>query len=139
MVRNPEMYLEGRGEVVLVLDCSDLDRSTEFWTEVLGYVWSGVGGNTYRSLVPANNVGIELLLQRVVDVKRTKNRLHLDLRTRDLASEVARLCGLGGIVLTREPLAEDGWVWHVLADPDGNELCVLQPPDDYWALLGYRA
>jgi predicted enzyme related to lactoylglutathione lyase len=126
------MYLGGRGEVVLVLDCSDLDRSTEFWTEVLGYFWSGVGGNTYRSLVPADGVGIELLLQRVPDVKGVKNRLHLDLRTRDLAAEVARVCALGGTVLTREPLVEVGWVWHLLADPDGNELCVLQPPDDYW-------
>ena len=27
-----------------------------------------------------------------------------------------------------EPVTEDGWSWHILADPDGNEFCVLQPP-----------
>jgi catechol 2,3-dioxygenase-like lactoylglutathione lyase family enzyme len=131
------MYLGGRGELVLVLDCSDLDRSAEFWTGVLGYVWSGAGGDTYRSLMPADGVGVELLLQRVADVKGAKNRLHLDLRTRDLASEVVRVCALGGVLLTDEPLLEAGWTWDVLADPDGNELCVLQPPADYWEYWDY--
>jgi hypothetical protein len=32
-------------------------------------------------------------------------------------------------MVTDQPVAEDGWRWHILADPDGNELCVLQPPD----------
>ena len=31
-------------------------------------------------------------------------------------------------LLTSEPDTEDGWLWHILADPDGNEFCVLQPP-----------
>jgi len=30
--------------------------------------------------------------------------------------------------LTSEAVTEDGWFWHILADPDGNEFCVLQPP-----------
>ena len=33
------------------------------------------------------------------------------------------------MLLTPEPVVEHGWRWHVLADPDGNELCVLQPPN----------
>jgi predicted enzyme related to lactoylglutathione lyase len=69
-----------------------------------------------------------VLLQRVPDEKRGKNRVHLDLRTADLAAEVSRIVGLGASLLTNEPVAEDGWRWHVLADPDGNEFCVLQPP-----------
>ena len=36
--------------------------------------------------------------------------------------------GLGATLLTREPITEDGWRWHILADRDGNEFCVLQPP-----------
>jgi hypothetical protein len=36
--------------------------------------------------------------------------------------------GLGASVLSGWPVVEDGWRWHILADPDGNELCVLQPP-----------
>ena len=69
-----------------------------------------------------------MLLQRVPDVKRQKNRLHLDLRTPDLEAEVGRVAGLGATLLTSEPVTEDGWFWHILADPDGNEFCVLQPP-----------
>ena len=126
------MYDERRGELVVVLDCSELDRSTRFLTEDLGYLWSRVGGETYRSLTPAVGAGVELLLQRVLDIKASKNRLHLDLRTRDLASEMARVSALGGVVLTSEPLVEAGWRWQVLADPDGNELCVLRLPEDYW-------
>jgi len=34
----------------------------------------------------------------------------------------------GGVRLTSEPVVEHGWRWHILADADGNELCVLQPP-----------
>ena len=57
----------------------------------------------------------------------------LDLRTRDLEAEVARVTAFGAVVLTKEPIVEDRSTWHVLADPDGNEFCVLRPPDAYWA------
>lgn len=67
------------------------------------------------------------MLQRVPDKKRDKNRVHLDLRTPDLESEVTRVMVLGAVQLTEQPLEEFGWRWHVLADPDGNEFCVLQP------------
>jgi hypothetical protein len=53
----------------------------------------------YRSLVPEDGSGVELLLQRVPDTKTAKNRLHLDLRTPDLASEVARVRASDGAVL----------------------------------------
>ncbi|WP_410788724.1 VOC family protein [Kribbella sp. C-35] len=43
----------------------------------------------------------------------------------------SRECGSWGArLVTEEPVVEAGWVWHVLADPDGNEFCVLQPPPD---------
>jgi predicted enzyme related to lactoylglutathione lyase len=64
--------------------------------------------------------------------KHGKNRVHLDLRTRDLELELERLIGLGARILTDEPASEAGWRWHILADPDGNEFCVLQPPASYW-------
>ena len=131
------------GELVIVIDCSDLDRSAAFWSGVLGCtsrppstgLASAGSASTapastapYRSLQPESGVGIDVLLQRVPDVKRQKNRLHLDLRTPDLDAEVGRVTGLGATLLTSEPVTEDGWSWHILADPDGNEFCVLQPP-----------
>ena len=116
------------GELVIVIDCSDLDRSARFWAAVLGYKAGQVTGGPYHSLTPVSGVGIDVLLQQVPDVKRQKNRLHLDLRTPDLEAEAARVLELGATLLTSQPVLEDGWRWHILADPDGNEFCVLQPP-----------
>jgi predicted enzyme related to lactoylglutathione lyase len=50
------------------------------------------------------------------------------LRTPDLDAEVRRVLDLGATLLTTEPVTQDGWLRHILADPDGNEFCVLQPP-----------
>ena len=111
-----------------MIDCSDLDRSARFWADVLGYAAGAVTQGHYRSLMPDSGEGIEVLLQQVDDEKHQKNRVHLDLRTADLAAEVSRIIGLGASLLTSRPVEEDGWRWHVLADPDGNEFCVLQPP-----------
>ena len=117
------------GELVIVIDCSDLDRSAHFWSAVLGYQIGQATTGPYRSLgAQPSLAGIEVLLQRVPETKQQKNRLHLDLRTADLDTEVVRVVGLGATRLTAEPIAEDGWRWHILADPDGNEFCVLQPP-----------
>jgi predicted enzyme related to lactoylglutathione lyase len=126
MRRRPQRYRQG--ELVIVIDCSDLDRSADFWAAVLGYAPEVTASGNYRSLIPADGDGIEVLLQQVPEGKQQKNRLHLDLRTGDLAAEVQRVTGLGATLLTAEPVIEEGWRWHILADPDGNELCVLQPP-----------
>lgn len=130
MDREPHPYV--RGELVVVIDCSDLERSAEFWTGLLGYVRDSVATGRYQALLPADGKGAEILLQRVPEGKHVKNRVHLDLRTRELEAEAERLAGLGAQVLTQQPVTEDGWRWHVLADPDGNEFCVLQPPASYW-------
>ena len=127
MRRTPHPYL--RGELLVVIDCADLGRAADFWAGVLGYVPEGPALGTYLALVPADGQGAEVLLQWVPDKKRDKNRMHLDLRTPDLESEVQRVRGIGAVLLTEQPLEEFGWRWHVLADPDGNEFCVIQPPD----------
>lgn len=130
--RQPARY-GGREDTALamVLDCADLDRATEFWCAALGYVAlpKQPGSGPYHVLLPADGNGIELLLQQVPDAKVTKNRMHLDLRVLDLDAEVSRLVALGAHCATEEPIQESGWVWHVLLDPDGNEFCVLRPPD----------
>ncbi|MEE6259071.1 VOC family protein [Plantactinospora sonchi] len=120
----------GRDDVVLavVLDCADLARSGEFWSGVLGYVAEPLSPGRYRRLLPPNGNGVELLLQRVPEPKASKNRMHIDLRVPDLDAEVARLVSLGARCRTESPVEEDGWAWYVLADPDGNEFCVLRPP-----------
>jgi catechol 2,3-dioxygenase-like lactoylglutathione lyase family enzyme len=139
MEREPVRY-NGRSDTVLVivLDCADLDRAAAFWRIALGYVSDrghGAEGEDaagrYHRLVPADGRGVELLLQKVDDRKRGKNRMHLDLRHHDLAAETARLLAAGARHTTGEQIREDGWCWYVLEDPDGNEFCVLQPPPDH--------
>ncbi|MGO8962025.1 MAG: VOC family protein [Streptosporangiaceae bacterium] len=125
--RIPHPYL--RGDLVVVIDCSNTSRAASFWTAVLGYVAAGPAVGPYQSLVPADGDGIEVLLPQVGDAKQGKNRVHLDLRVPVLEAEVERVTDLGATLLTSEPICEDGWRWHVLADPDGNEFCVLQLPD----------
>jgi predicted enzyme related to lactoylglutathione lyase len=125
MRRIPHPYRNG--ELVIVIDCLDLDRSARFWAGTLGYSADAASDSHYRSLTPESGQGTEVLLQQVADEKHGKNRLHLDLRTADLAAEVSRIVGLGAWLLTSRPVEENGWRWHVLADPDGNEFCVLQP------------
>lgn len=122
------MQRYAHGEVVVVLDCGDLERAGAFWCEVLGYRRFEDPSGPYLSLYPAVEGGPELLLQRVPEAKRNKNRMHIDLRTSDMAAEVARILAAGAALVTGEPIVEDGWRWNILADPDGNEFCVLQPP-----------
>ena len=45
--------------------------------------------------------------------------------------EAERAAGLGARRLTGTPVTEWGWRWHILAAPDGNEFCILQPPATY--------
>lgn len=130
MTWQPNAY--AKGELVVVVDCADLERAARFWAGVLGYSDAGGDSPTYRSVLPADGPGVEILLQRTPDAKRGKNRLHLDLRTRDLDAEMSRVLALGAKRQSAAPIEENGWVWHVMEDPDGNEFCVIQPPAGYW-------
>jgi catechol 2,3-dioxygenase-like lactoylglutathione lyase family enzyme len=118
----------------LCIDSSDPARIASFWQEALGWrqTWDQADevcleppeGSPEDGLVP------DLLFLRVPELKPAKNRLHLDLRPKDQAAEVARLEGLGARRVEVGQGAEVSWV--VLADPDGNEFCVLRPlrPDE---------
>ena len=130
--RKPARY-DGRPDTVLalVLDCADLARAAEFWCAALGYVRQGPSPDeesVYCQLIPADGDGVELLLQKTVERKAAKNRMHIDLRHPDLEAETARLLNAGARHTTGDLVQEDGWAWYVLTDPDGNEFCVLRPP-----------
>ena len=68
----------------------------------------GLPSGLFQPLVPGSGQGIEILLQRVPEAKSGKNRLHLDLRTVDLAGEVERVLALGARRLTSQPVTEIG-------------------------------
>lgn len=114
----------------ITIDCIDPQRVAVFWAAALD--WKITESNE-------NEVAIELLdgspeVGRIPDVlflknpdsKQVKNRLHLDLRPLDQDAEVARLEALGAtrIEIGQSEYAETTWV--VMADPEGNEFCVLR-------------
>jgi hypothetical protein len=110
-------------KIGLVLDCTDLECLTRFWSEALGLDPVGAVEN-YSLLVSGDGSLPKLLLQRVSESKSEKNRMHLDIETIDVAAEVRRLEEIGARRVEAEPRSEHGNNWVVMADPEGNEFCV---------------
>ena len=107
----------------LVLDCHEPERLAEFWAAALDYVSLGEAG-AYVVLLPNGRPGPKLLLQRVPEPKSTKNRMHLDIDATDIEAEATRLEALGARRLSDDQIHEHGTSWILMADPEGNELCV---------------
>lgn len=108
----------------LVVDCKDPKRLADFWSEVLGWAITDENENDVE-LSEAPGALPALLFQRVPEGKTVKNRLHIDVspRDRDQDEEVARLEGLGA---RRIDIGQGDVSWVVMADPEGNEFCVLR-------------
>lgn len=114
----------------ITFDCLDPYRLAQFWSEVTGYQEDPDDPNLpdhIEHLILPPDGGPGLLFVTVPDGKTVKNRLHLDLQPRDRTrdQEVERLLGLGA-TLVDDRRVPDGKGWVVLADPEGNEFCVLR-------------
>jgi hypothetical protein len=92
------------------IDCHNAYELSEWWKPVLGYA----------------DVD-SLLFIEVPEAKQVKNRIHLDLRPTDRRrdDEIERVLGLGATEVADLRNA-DGTGWMVLADPQGNEFCILR-------------
>jgi predicted enzyme related to lactoylglutathione lyase len=112
-----------RATIGLVLDCDDPEALATFWAAALGLERLGTAG-PYVLLASPTSALPKLLLQRVDEPKRVKNRMHLDIETLDIDDEVARLEALGAKRIEDQPRHEHGNCWIVMADPQGNEFCV---------------
>ena len=114
--------------ISVVLDCREPDALVPFWSAALGYRLADALGD-YRVLVPADGEapGPALVLQRVPERRTGKNRMHVDVHPGDAAAHVERLEALGGRRLGGRVEEFDMW-WQVMADPEGNELCVVAHP-----------
>jgi catechol 2,3-dioxygenase-like lactoylglutathione lyase family enzyme len=114
----------------VVMDCTDAPRVGEFWAAVLGVPLQGPeqdsSGDVVYWLEPGGEVP-DILFVNVPEPKTVKNRVHLDLRPDDQDAEVRRLESLGA---RRVDIGQGDVTWVVLADPEGNELCVLRPRPD---------
>jgi predicted enzyme related to lactoylglutathione lyase len=108
------------------VDCADPYKLCQFWSEVTGKPIPDTGSPGDDEVGIALEGGIDLLFLRVPEPKTVKNRLHVCLQpdtARD--DEIERILGLGATLVNdlRNP---DGTGWAVLADPEGNEFCVLR-------------
>ncbi|MHB9756027.1 VOC family protein [Streptomyces sp. BYX5S] len=118
----------------LGVDCHDPERLAAFWCEVLDFkvlerrpdmVEIGSWVPTVED-VRAGQKPPTLVFLRVPEAKAGKNRLHLDVSPIDRGTEdeVTRLLGLGA---TRADVGQGpDRSWVVMADPEGNEFCVLR-------------
>ena len=113
--------------LVLVLDCADADALADFWSAALGFRREPYSAPYVRLTDPGRRWP-DLLLQQVPEPKAGKNRMHLDIQVLDVNAEAERLTALGATVVQPEH-DDDGFLTVVLADPQGNEFCVLRPPD----------
>ena len=112
------MSLEWEQTIVDARDPSDLGA---WWREALGWMVVNDDPDAFE-IRPAADRLPGLLFVSVQEPKTTKNRLHLDFRPDDRDAEVERLLALGA---TRADVGQGERSWVVLADPEGNEFCVL--------------
>jgi predicted enzyme related to lactoylglutathione lyase len=105
----------------IVVDAEDPARLARWWAEALGYVIvheepGEVEIRRSKEEMPG------LLFTPVPEVKTVKNRLHIDLRPEDQEAEVERLVDMGA---RHVDIGQGDVGWVILADPEGNEFCVL--------------
>ena len=110
----------------VTIDCADPLALARFWADVFGTELEAPNGDPphYVDLVPVPIVPI-LRFQRVPEPKSTKNRLHLDISVTDLDEACARVEALGGKRGPGSDLSEYNYDWRVMADPEGNEFCLV--------------
>jgi hypothetical protein len=109
------------GIAALAVDCHDPAGLAGWWGRLLGGEVE-VDDDGDATLRTPGGLAIDFL--RVPEAKTVKNRLHLDLRSTDLAEATAQAVALGA---TLADDVYDGGRWQVLRDPEGNEFCLLRP------------
>jgi hypothetical protein len=106
------------------VDAKDPVLLGRWWQQALRWVVVDEGPDVFE-IRPAPDRVPGLLFVPVPESKAAKNRLHLDFRPDDQGIEVDRLLALGA---TRVDIGQGESSWVVLADPEGNEFCVLSAP-----------
>ena len=114
----------------VVVDAHDLPGLARFWSQVLD--WPILSAREREVVIgPADNAPIGICFMPSPDEKVVKNRVHLDLNPGADASdsereaEIERIIALGA---RRVDVGQQGdETWTVLADPEGNEFCVVRP------------
>jgi predicted enzyme related to lactoylglutathione lyase len=123
--------------LALCFDANDPLRLAHFWAGVLGW---GMADNLQAGVahLPNDDTGFRLRFLVSQEQKTGQNRMHFDLTSASLADQqqtVARSLGLGARHIDIGQRPEEEHV--VLADPEGNEFCVIEPGNDFLADCGF--
>lgn len=123
----------------VTVDAAEPTALAGWWAQVLDWTVHPEDGPDevwIESAAPGQPGRQEILFIRVPEAKTVKNRLHLDLRPADgtdQATELQRLLDLGA---RKVDIGQGEVPWHVLADPEGNEFCLLRStPSQLAAML----
>jgi len=108
----------------VTIDSHDPSALARWWAEALDYEIAGEEDDETWIEPTGGAPGATLLFVQGDDAKTAKNRIHFDLRPDDRDAEVARLESMGAKRVDIGQTGEETWI--VLADPEGNELCVLR-------------
>jgi hypothetical protein len=126
----------------VIIDCHDLELLTEFWCAALGYERANAGDGWIAIRASGPDLSEEMLIAaaqppavafvKVPEDKITKNRVHIDLTPTDRkqGDEVERLASLGA---SRIDIGQGDTPWIVMADPEGNEFCVMPAIEQFRA------
>jgi predicted enzyme related to lactoylglutathione lyase len=119
----------------LCIDANDVGRLAHFWAAALH--WEIYETRDEIGLVPTDDTRFRIVFEPVSEKKAGKNRIHLDLTTTstdDQVETVARLVELGARHADVGQRGDEGHV--VLADPEGNEFCIIEPENSFLADCG---
>lgn len=105
----------------VIVDAVDPARLGRWWAEALGWEVTFSSSEEFEIRQAADRLP-GILFVPAKEAKQSKNRLHLDFRPDDQEAEVARFLRLGA---HRVDIGQGAQTWVVLADPEGNEFCIL--------------
>lgn len=105
----------------ICIDAHDLDALAAWWSSVLGWPAEPTDDGDVILRAPAGS-GPDWLFLAVPDDKVVKNRIHFDFTPDDQQAEVDRVLALGA---RHVDIGQGEQTWVVLADPEGNEFCIL--------------
>jgi predicted enzyme related to lactoylglutathione lyase len=111
----------------VTFDCAEPRPLAEFWSAVTGYELAEARDDFARLKAPDHRGVRHILFFRVSEPKTAKNRVHVDLASRDAEAEITRLVALGGSLVDGTPpqwRTGNGTRWVVMQDPEGNEFCL---------------
>src|SRR5215467_15281007 len=121
----------------LCFDANDPLRLAAFWAGLLGWEMADNRQDGVE-LLPSDDTGFRIRFLPTQEQKVVQNQMHFDLTSTSLEDQqqtVARSLGLGARHLDVGQRPEEGHV--VLADPEGNEFCVIEPGNSFLADCGF--